>query len=274
MDEAKKLDTQLQAKEVEVATAQQQLDGRKAKWETSRQRFAQQQEGAEMLGQQINKLREWKETRLNRQSVAENRTFIVTKLSDARKRLEAIEAASKNVIRYEGDINEKTAEHAQLTQRSQSLAKDVNEQNTQLETLQKDLSAIRVERLREESKALGLEVEDIRNAVIVWRQVYETLQAESTLMEKVTKSQKELTDNEAQLKAAAKALQAVTEQRKASASIVEKATLAASENVEALRAELVKGQACPVCGSEAHPYAHENPQLNHVLDELKKSHNE
>src|SRR5690606_25452295 len=65
---------------------------------------------------------------------------------------------------------------------------------------------------------------------------------------------------------------AVTEQRKASAAMLEKAMVAASVDIETLRSQLIDGQPCPVCGSESHPYAHENPQLNHVLDELRKAH--
>ena len=272
LDQAKKLDIQLQAYETEIVAAQQQLDGRKAKWEISRQSLLQRQQEAEALAQQIDKQQQWKEIHSNRQSVAENRTFIVTKLSDAKKRLNAIETASKNIIQYEAEIKEKTAEHTKLNRRTENLTKEVNEANTRLETLQKELSDIPIEQLRAENKTLGAAVDDIRNAAIAWRQVCQTQQDASNLSKKATNTQTELIDKEAQLVTAAGALQAVTEQRKASAAMLEKATIAASENVEALRAGLVDGHACPVCGSETHPYAHENPQLNHVLDELKNAH--
>ncbi len=272
LDQAKKLDAQLQAKETEVAAARQQLDARKAKWEDSRRRLAQQQREAEVLEQQVNKLQEWKEKRRNRQSVAENCTLIVAKLSDAGKRLEAIEKASKNGTQFEAEIKAKIAEHAQLAQHSESLATEVSDALIQLEALQKELSAIPVERLRDESKVVSAEVEDLRNASAHWRQVCYALQAERILTEKTEQTQRELAKKEAQQAAVAAALQAVTEQRKASATMLEKATLAASENVEVLRAELTKGQPCPVCGSKTHPYTHENLRLNHVLDELKKTH--
>jgi len=272
LDTAKKLDAQLQAKEAEVADAQQQLDARKAKWEHSRQRLSQEQHEAEALTQQIDKRQEWKEKRSNRRSVAENCTLIIAKLGDARKQLEAVEKASEHVARYEAEIKAKNVDYMQLAQRAENLTKEVSETATQLDVLQKELSMIPAEQLQEESKGLSVRSEDIHGALQVWRQVGKALQAAHTLTEKIANARRELADQEVQLTAASMALQAVTEQRRASAAMLEKATLAASENVEALRAELVAGQPCPVCGSEMHPYVHENPQLNHVLDELRKAH--
>jgi len=272
LDEAKKLDAQLQAKADEVTDAQHQLDARKEKWETSRRRLAKQEAEAEALVRQVGKWQEWKEKRRSRQMVAENHTLIVAKLSDAHKQLEAIEKTSKNAIQFEAEIKAKHTEYAQLVRLSDRLAKEVSDATAELEVLQKKLSAIPVEPLREEGRAISREVEDIRNAAIQWQQVCQALQAERVLTEKREYTQIELADKEAQQIAAAETLQAVAEQRKASAIMLEKATLAASENVETLRAELVDGQPCPVCGSEAHPYVHENPRLNRVLDELKKAH--
>ncbi len=272
LDQAKRLDTQLQAKETEVAAAERQLATRKAKWEASRQRLRRQQEEAEALSRQIDEWQQWKERRFNRRAVAENHAFIVSKLTDARKQLEAIEKASSNIAQLESDISVKAAEHVQLAQRSKHLAEEVEEVNAQMATLQQELSATAIDQLRKESKAMSEMVEDLRNATVVWRQVYQSLQAENALTEKVAATHAELTATEVQLHAASAALQTVSEQRKTSAILLERATFAASENVALLRGELVDGQPCPVCGSETHPYAHENPQLNHVLDELKKAH--
>ena len=48
------------------------------------------------------------------------------------------------------------------------------------------------------------------------------------------------------------------------------AELACADNVEALRGALVEGDPCPVCGSEAHPYAHQDARLHAVFDLLRK----
>src|SRR5690606_10675875 len=57
-----------------------------------------------------------------------------------------------------------------------------------------------------------------------------------------------------------------------SAQLLQQARLAATENVEALRADLVQNEPCPVCGSKDHPYSEYSPQLKNVLDMLESTH--
>lgn len=274
LDEAKRLDTQLQAKEADVGVAQQQLEARKAKWHASSARLSQQRQEADVLVQQIGKREEWKEKHKNRQLVAENHALIVVKLDEAHKQLKAIERASENVARFEAEIKEMALEHTQLSQQSERLAKEVGTATNRLDALQKELLSIPFDQLREESKAVGTAVENLRRATIQWQQVYQALRTDGILTEKIENTQSELADKEAQQAAAAGSLQAVIEQRKVSVTVLERATLAASENIETLRGELAEGQPCPVCGSKTHPYIHENHQLNRVLDELRNAHAE
>ena len=63
-------------------------------------------------------------------------------------------------------------------------------------------------------------------------------------------------------------------ERDTSLFMFDKARLAATENVETLRLQLIPGDPCPVCGNTEHPYATEHPQLDRVLQELEKGYHQ
>ncbi|MET0981306.1 MAG: AAA family ATPase [Telluria sp.] len=66
--------------------------------------------------------------------------------------------------------------------------------------------------------------------------------------------------------AAAPALAAAAAQAEQALSAAERAI---ADKVEDLRAALVEDEPCPVCGSEAHPYAHQDERLHAVFDMLR-----
>ncbi|SEL91871.1 AAA family ATPase [Parapedobacter koreensis] len=270
--EANKLDIRLQAQQADLAAAQRQLQARQAKWRESKQRLADKQKEADTLEQRIETHRQWIEKRTSRHPVAEHHTLIVTKLAEARKQLEAIDRAANDIVQYETQIQTKTTEQTEVIQRSGSLAKQVSDTQAEIATLRKDMAALPVGQLREENKAVTAQLEALLMATAHWRQLYRAQQDAQQLRQKIEDNQLGLKEKEIQLQDTATALQAITEQRKASTAMLEKAMIAASADVETLRSQLTDGQPCPVCGSESHPYAHENPQLNHVLDELRKAH--
>src|SRR5690606_4298259 len=119
--------------------------------------------------------------------------------------------ARENVTRFDAEIEVKTAERTQLIRQSEHLTKEAADATVQQEGLQKELSAIPVEQLREESKVISDHMEDIRRGAVHWRQFYQALQAERIVTEKTGNAQSELADKEVQLTAAATTLQAVTE---------------------------------------------------------------
>ncbi|MFC3199310.1 AAA family ATPase [Parapedobacter deserti] len=270
--EANKLGIQLQAQQADLAAAQQQWQARKARWAGSQQRLADKQRESDTVEQRIAAHHQWIAKHASRQPVAEHHALIVTKLAEGRKQLEAIYRAAADIAQYEAQIQAKTTEHAEAAQRSERLAKQVSDVQAEIAALRKDLAALPIGQLREESKAVAAQAEALFAATTHWRQLYRVQQDAQQLQQKLEEHQLLLKEKEVQLQDTTNALQSITEQRKASIAMLEKAMVAASADVEILRSQLTDGQPCPVCGSRTHPYAHGSPQLNHVLDELRKVH--
>ena len=72
------------------------------------------------------------------------------------------------------------------------------------------------------------------------------------------------------LAAAADAAPALSAASAGAEAALSAAELACAAKVEDLRATLVEGEACPVCGSAEHPYAHPDVRLHAVLDALRQ----
>jgi exonuclease SbcC len=74
---------------------------------------------------------------------------------------------------------------------------------------------------------------------------------------------------EAQLAAAIAAEPALAGAAEQAGHALTSAELAIADNVEALRGALVDDEPCPVCGSDSHPYAHQDARLHAVFDLLR-----
>ena len=134
------------------------------------------------------------------------------------------------------------------------------------------LALVSITTLESDKAAIDLIVADIIAAEAHWKILFITHADLNTVKQKLAENKDELANKEQAFKQAVEQLCTAKVQRESSLRMLEKARLAATENVETLRTQLIPGDPCPVCGSEEHPYAIHNPQLNHVLQEMEGIH--
>ena len=161
----------------------------------------------------------------------------------------------------------------------------ISEQYERLrETLQAEEAGL--EALLEKSRQHDLK--DLRAAREKWQQKLDRLQALGSVLDETAKLKERSAELRSRLKAIDEALtEAENEQqriqenlnraeaaRTESSSALRLAMLASKEDAKTLRAQLVPGQPCAVCGSEEHPWVTHSPALDGLLSKQQKRHEE
>lgn len=274
LDAAKKLDTQLAEKEAQIRQGKDEVSTALEKLQQQQEKSAQTKQEADRLEQAIQRLNQWKEEHASRQSIAEQHQLIISKLNDAATLLETLQHRSSLMDTAEKEIGRNQQEKKRLIADHASLQASLQQAQQDYDNLQVALSAIPIASLEQEKSTIDASVEDTIAAEAHWKQLHNALTERDTLQQLLKDNKKQLEDNLEQLATTAKSLETIRAQRNTSLTMLEKARLAAAEDVESLRATLVPDEPCPVCGGTTHPYATHNPQLNHVLSQLEASHQE
>jgi exonuclease SbcC len=132
------------------------------------------------------------------------------------------------------------------------------------------LADVDVDALRAERGAAQGRREDLASLEQIWSQLAQGRARLDELGRQAAQAERARAAAEDTLTAARTAgialdAQAVQAERSLSA-----AQLACADGVESLRARLVDDHPCPVCGSAAHPYHHQDDKLHAVLDQLAR----
>lgn len=274
LEEAKKLDVQLNEKATQIQQAKGEADQIKKKLTAQEQQWTELKQKAVNLEEKMQQLRQWKETHLSQQPIAEQEALIRSKLTDAR----AIQA---NAADCSARIETAKAEHQNYLhqQRQMAAAQTAIESSLQqtqkrLDTLKASISGIAVAEVQQEKTQVDASLQDIVAAAAHWKLLYRAITDKAEWQQAVTQHKRELEENKQTLITIATQLATCKAERDASLRMLEKAQLAVAENVERLRAQLVADEACPVCGSTSHPYAVHHPQQDVILAELETAYKE
>ena len=273
LEEAKVLDVQINERTAQVKVALDERNGAlKSKQQQEEQWKGKQLEAAQLLAG-INALKKWKEDNSARQPVAENQNLIVSKLDDAQKQLAVLHDLTTTIKTTSTHIDQQKSIKEKLAAAATTINQELETAQPMYDKIQAALAAIDLPVLENEKATIDEQLEDLIGAEAHWKITFSKLTDFNTLTQKLVGNKEDFTNKEALLNEAVQQLDDRQVQRDTSLRMLDKARLASAENVESLRQQLVPGDACPVCGSEEHPYAQHNPQLHYVLSELHSAHN-
>ena len=270
--EAKKLDTLISEKLKQTAIAKTEVDVAKYKQHKFQKEVSEKEAEIVKISTEIKSTEDWQTKFAVKKSIALNKEVIVSKLNDAEKLLFSLHNATteRNIleekIRHLTDlIKRRTANFEQLENEWKSHQKDVMQKS-------KEVLLIPIERLNMEKNEMDVLVNATLEAQHIWNN-YQSFHVDFELLkQKNSEDKTAIVEKKAKLLEIKKQLERNFLAKETSENLLQKALLSATENVESLRAKLIKDEPCMVCGSEIHPYIEHNPQLEKVLTVLEGSH--
>lgn len=214
---------------------------------------------------QIKTIKEWKRLHTNRSLIAENVELILSKFKDAEKLLQLGNSIQMELALLKQTIEGSESELSQSKQQLEVDSKIWEDRKKSYELKNKELLLQPIEAINLERLEVDSAVEMILKAAGVWQQYFSEQQAFNVLNKKQLSDQEEYQSKKQQLESLSQELAVFAAQKDSAEQLFQKAQIAATENVESLRMNLVDGEACPVCGSCTHPYSIQHPNLDNVL---------
>jgi len=272
LEEARGLDIQIREKTAQVKEATNEVQFATDNYKQQEKQLQDKQHESNLLLDSIGELKKWKEENISRQPIAENQRLIGSKLADAGRLLESLQTVSTMIERVSGNIDATRQSKVDLETQSVAIKQALQTEQGNYDMQLAALAAVSITTLESDKAAVDLIVGDMIAAEAHWKILFNTQSDLNRLKQKLGENKDELAIKEQALTQAIEQLSTAKVQRESSLRMLEKARLAAAENVESLRTQLIPGDPCPVCGSKEHPFAIHNPQLDHVLQELEGIH--
>ncbi|UTA69053.1 AAA family ATPase [Emticicia sp. 21SJ11W-3] len=272
LEEARALDVQIKEKAEQVNQAVTEVKPVEVNHQQLQQQLQAQQQQSQQLLDSISQLQQWKQDNSSRQPIAENYSLISVKLGDAEKLLDVAQALLPQLQHTQTAIAEAKQAKTELETTLAAITQQLQAEKEKHTKASVALVAIPISSLEKEKASTDSCIEDIIVAEAHWKILSHGQADLDTLKQKLLDNKSELNDRSQSLAQSVAQLGIATAERDSSLRMLDKARLAAAENVESLRLQLIPEESCPVCGSTAHPYVTEHTQLNHVLAELEATH--
>ncbi len=222
------------------------------------------------ISEKIYHLKKWKQHHEARKPIAENLTLIVSKLTDAGIELKQEQLLVAGIANHQKNLlkinNSFEVLKNQLDKKNQAL----NKLTLENEETNLNISAIKITEIKTSESLLIKAIDDIVPATSCWEILYTNEQEYTITIEKIKVNQQATIEKKENLAAQNTNLLYAEIKQGEAEKILNQALLQTQQNVEAMRAMLIEGDPCPVCGNEHHPFSTSNPMLDKVMDTLKK----
>lgn len=272
LEEAKALDVQIKEKAPQVTQAITEVKTVEDALQQLQQQLQAQRQQSEKLHVSITQLQQWKQDNTARQPIAENHGLVSAKLADAQVLLDAAQDLLPQLENVQTAITGAQQAKADMEIQLATITQQIQAETPKHTAASEALAAMPLANTEKEKAAIDTHIEDLIAAEAHWKIIRHSQAELDTLQQKLADNKNELQAKAQLLARASEQLLVARAERDASLRMLERAKLAAAENVELLRSQLIHEEPCPVCGSQEHPYVTGQPQLNYVLSQLEVAH--
>lgn len=272
LENAKILDSLLVEKSKQVNNAQKEYSDQKSSLNKEIKNLENKQNELVTLSNEITTLTKWKDANQNNQAVAENFELIKSRLEIGQKALKGLNQMQEEMQQNAKDQNVAVNNKTDFEAQKSVLALDLQSIESEISADNELLASIPFHALEAEKTLTDTKTVQTKDALTLWQSLLKANIELAELQCIIQSNQIELTQKTQQLTESIKKVSDSKIIKEASARSLEIARLQTAENVEALRAQLIEGDACPVCGNTHHPFADQNPKLNKLLHALEAEH--
>lgn len=272
LSKAKKLDTLISEKLKQSTIAKTEVDVTKIKHEKFLLEVSEKETEIVKISAEIQSIQSWQTKFDAKKPIALNKDIILSKLNDAEKLRFSLQnlTTEKNILKEKIYLSTET--NKTRTENFVLLENDWKIHQKNVEEQSKAVHLIPIERINVEKNETDILVNSTLESQNIWNNYHQLNVDLEVLKQQQLKDKAAIIEKKTKFEGLKNQLERNFLAKETSGNLLQKARLSSTENVEILRAKLIKNEPCMVCGSENHPYTLHNPQLKKVLTVLEESH--